>query len=469
MKTIGWIGLGSMGLPMAENLVSAGFRLKVHNRTKDKALALAGVDVCDSPLQVAAGSDVTFLMLSDGAAVEAVLTGPHGVLEGLGPGKTVIDMSTIAPQDSLRFAQMARERGGLYMDAPVSGSVGAARSAQLVILAGADEAGISEFEICFKALGKATIAFGETGRGSAAKLAINLLLGATAQALGETLVFAQALGVDGGKMRELISQSAMNTPFFQLKRQMYQDNEFPAAFMLALMHKDLGLIADQVAQRHLELPLTAATGKSFEEAMALGLGQQDLAAVYAAIKKKSGLAGENKGKPMELFDALHSRRSIRKYEDRPVPEDVIQKILRAAMMAPSAGDARPWQFILVTDPEKKAKVTTVHPHVGMLARAPLGILICGDLSREKYPGFWPQDCAAAMQNLLLAAHGCGLGAVWTGVYPKEDRVEKMREIFSLPGHIVPMGLAVLGWPAQSISAGDRFDPRMVHANQWDHQ
>ena len=169
---------------------------------------------------------------------------------------------------------------------------------------------------------------------------------------------------------------------------------------------------------------------------------------------------------MDLLEAIHTRRSIRKYESREIPKDLIREILAAAMMAPSAGDARPWQFILVTEPVQKAKVKTVHPYVAMIEKAPLGILVCGDLSREKYEGFWPQDCSAAMQNLLLAAHGFGLGAVWTGIYPMKDRVEKFIQIFDLPGHIVPFGLAVMGWPAQNPQSKERFDGERIHDNAW---
>ncbi len=112
---------------------------------------------------------------------------------------------------------------------------------------------------------------------------------------------------------------------------------------------------------------------------------------------------------MELFQALHTRRSIRKYQEQPIGEDLIHKLLAAAMMAPSAGDERPWQFILVTDGQQKERIAAVHPHAGMVRSAPLGVLLCGDLSKEKYDGFWPQDCSAAMQNLLLAAHGVAWG------------------------------------------------------------
>ena len=169
---------------------------------------------------------------------------------------------------------------------------------------------------------------------------------------------------------------------------------------------------------------------------------------------------------MELFEAIHTRRSIRKYQDKEVPADLIRKVLAAAMMAPSTADARPWHFVLVTDPDKKNKIKDVHPYVGMIKKAPIGILVCGDLSKEKFPGFWTQDCSAAMQNLLLAAHGSGLGAVWTGIHPVEERILKFKEIFSLPEHISPLGLAVVGWPAQNVKSEDRYTDKCVHYNTW---
>lgn len=169
---------------------------------------------------------------------------------------------------------------------------------------------------------------------------------------------------------------------------------------------------------------------------------------------------------MDILDAIHTRRSIRKYQDKEIPEEMIETLLSAAMMAPSAGDERAWQFVLVTDQDKKAQISTVHPYVPMIAKAPLGILVCGDLTKQKYEGYWPQDCSAAMQNLLLAAHGIGLGAVWTGIYPMADRMEKFTSIFGLPDQIIPFGLAVVGWPAQVIPAKVRYTQDCVHHNGW---
>jgi nitroreductase len=169
---------------------------------------------------------------------------------------------------------------------------------------------------------------------------------------------------------------------------------------------------------------------------------------------------------MDLFDAIHNRRSIRKYDPGPVAPDTIRDILRAAMMAPSAGNEQPWQFVVVTDRGKLAGIREIHPYAGMAAQAPLGILVCGDLSLEKYPGFWVQDCAAAMQNLLLAAHGSGLGAVWTGIYPLEERIRGFRTLFELPAQVIPLGFAVMGFPAQK--SPDRYRAERVHADTWGH-
>jgi nitroreductase len=169
---------------------------------------------------------------------------------------------------------------------------------------------------------------------------------------------------------------------------------------------------------------------------------------------------------MEVLEAIYTRRSIRKYTAAAVDAETVRELLGAAMMAPSAGNQQPWQFVVVTDKAQLELVKGVHPHVGMAPTAPLGILVCGDESLEKFPGFWPQDCSAAMQNLLLAAHGLGLGAVWTGVYPYGDRIDRFREIFGLPVHVIPLAFAVIGHPHQKGGRQERYREDRVHWNRW---
>ncbi len=142
---------------------------------------------------------------------------------------------------------------------------------------------------------------------------------------------------------------------------------------------------------------------------------------------------------MNVMDAIRTRRSIRKYEDKPVAEEMVREILDAAMMAPSAGNGQPWRFVVINDRSKLDSMVDLHPHIKMVAQAQLGIIVCADLSLEKYPGYWVQDCAAAMQNMLLAIHSLGLGAVWTGIYPMEDAWPHSRRC-SYAEQVIPLGL-----------------------------
>ena len=169
---------------------------------------------------------------------------------------------------------------------------------------------------------------------------------------------------------------------------------------------------------------------------------------------------------MDLFDAIYTRRSIREYEDKPVSDDLVREIIGAAMMAPSAGNSRPWQFVVITDPAVKSEIPRIHPHGAMAADAPVSILVCGDLSLEKYPGNWIADCSAATQNLLLAAHGKGLGAVWTGLWPEEDRIRSFRKLLDLPEHVVPLVLVPMGYPAYPPQRQDRFEEEKIHYDRW---
>jgi len=169
---------------------------------------------------------------------------------------------------------------------------------------------------------------------------------------------------------------------------------------------------------------------------------------------------------MDTLTAIHTRRSIRKYEDRPVPDDLVRQVLAAAMMAPSARNAQPWHFIVIDDPQVLAKASRINPHAYMAADAPMAILLCGDLDLELSSGYWPVDCAAAAENLLLAAHALGLGAVWTGIHPREERIEGFRSLFDLPDNVMPHCMIVLGYPAEEATSEDRYRTDRVRRNEW---
>ena len=289
MQRLGWIGTGQMGELMAMNLLKAGYGIHVYNRTIEKtdSLVKAGAIRASSPKEIVEQSDISFVMLSEANAVKDVLTQEKGILEGIAPGKIIVDMSTISPEDSRAFAQLISEKGGIYLDAPVSGSVGPAKTGQLVILVGGEKAAMEICQPYFDVLGKETIHFGENGKGSAAKLSINLLLAIVGQGVGETLLLAEKAGLERGKVLEMIAQSAMNTPLFAGKRDMYETGEFPAAFMLKLMAKDLGLIKEQADRLDVDLPLAEAAKDTYISARDNGEGDSDMAAVYLELLRKN--------------------------------------------------------------------------------------------------------------------------------------------------------------------------------------
>ena len=169
---------------------------------------------------------------------------------------------------------------------------------------------------------------------------------------------------------------------------------------------------------------------------------------------------------MDAMEAIISRRSIRRYTGQTIPDEMIEQLLQAAMSAPSAGNMQPWQFVIIDDREILDKIPKVHPYADMVREAPLAILVCGDLQRDGFGGYWVQDCSAATENLLIAAHAHSLGAVWLGVYPRDERVKALRDLLSIPEDITPFAVIALGYPAEELSKEDRFDPSKVHRNHW---
>jgi len=169
---------------------------------------------------------------------------------------------------------------------------------------------------------------------------------------------------------------------------------------------------------------------------------------------------------MDTMEAILSRRSIRQYTSKPISPELIKEIVHAAMCAPSAGNERPWHFIVLTDRALLDEIPKFHPYSAMLKQAHVAILVCGDATIEKHKGYWVLDCAAATENLLLAVHAKGLGAVWCGVYPTEDRVENLKKLLKLPVHITPFSLIPIGFPAEQKQILDRFDATRVHENRW---
>jgi len=170
---------------------------------------------------------------------------------------------------------------------------------------------------------------------------------------------------------------------------------------------------------------------------------------------------------METLEAILTRRSIRRYTDEPVSAEAKETILRAAMHAPSAVNQQPWHFVVIDDRALLDRIPDFHPYSSFLREAPAAVVVCGDLERDRLgASYWVQGCSAATQNLLLAAHAIGLGAVWLGVYPMKERVEGVRRLLRLPDNLVPLNIISLGHPAETPAQVDRFDPSRVSRNVW---
>jgi len=169
---------------------------------------------------------------------------------------------------------------------------------------------------------------------------------------------------------------------------------------------------------------------------------------------------------METLKAILTRRSIRKYINNVIPGEYYEIMLKAAMHAPSARNRQPWHFIVVTDRTILNELAEVSPSWKMLAEAASAIVVCGDTSLEDAESFIIQDCSAATQNILLAAHELGLGSVWLGVHPREDRLHPLTEILHIPGHILPVSMVAIGKPDESREQPDRYNVERIHQDGW---
>ena len=165
------------------------------------------------------------------------------------------------------------------------------------------------------------------------------------------------------------------------------------------------------------------------------------------------------------MDAIFKRRSIRKYTGDKVPLETLRELIKAGMNAPSANNQQPWQFVIIDERRLLDEIPRFHPHAKMLVEAPAAILVCGDASRDK-SGYWVQDCSAAVENILLEIADRGLGGVWLGVYPREERVEGVRGLLGIPQAVVPFALIAVGHPAEARPPKNEFHEDRVHYNRW---
>lgn len=166
------------------------------------------------------------------------------------------------------------------------------------------------------------------------------------------------------------------------------------------------------------------------------------------------------------MSTMLSRKSIRKYTEQEVSNETVEELLRAAMQAPSAGNEQPWEFIVLRDKEIMKKITEFHPYSKMLLNTRVAIVVCGDVNKEVFKNLWVQDCSAASENILLAAEERGLGAVWLGVYPMEERVEELKQLLNLPESVYPLSIIPVGYPDEQREVTSRFNKERIHYDRW---
>lgn len=290
--TVGFIGLGAMGTPMAWNLHEADFLTAVYNRTRSKAEPFieAGIRAPSSPTDLARTSDVTILMVTGDEALKDVLKGRNGVLDGLGPENIVINMSTVSIDATERADAAVRGAGGHFVDAPVSGTVGPAAEGTLTVLAaGADEV-LDEVTEILEVMGDPVVRCGGVGLGTKTKLFVNLLLGSLLQGYAEALVFGQKLGLSFSFMQEILEASPMHADLLDYKGAVLEDRDFEKQFPVDLLLKDLTLISEAAQDEGVYLPQTAATREVVNGAQALGYGDEDMMAVIKLLEQVSDVS-----------------------------------------------------------------------------------------------------------------------------------------------------------------------------------
>jgi 3-hydroxyisobutyrate dehydrogenase-like beta-hydroxyacid dehydrogenase len=284
---VAFLGLGIMGHAMATNLVKAGHEVTVWNRTPGKMVEGAGI--APTPTAAAQGAEVVWMCVSDTAAVEKVLFGPEGVEQSLAEGSIIADSSTISPSATVKFAERVRPRGVSYVDAPMTGSKIGAANGTLIFMVGGDDAAIERLNPLFAAMGKKIFRMGETGKGQATKLTMNLQIALIYEGFAEALTLATKLGVDPRQLVSLIEATMVRSGVVEYKAPFVLQRDFTPNFPLRLMHKDILLTLEAAKEARVKLPALETVEEIYE--LATEEGQQDLdyAATLTLLEKWAGV------------------------------------------------------------------------------------------------------------------------------------------------------------------------------------
>jgi 2-hydroxy-3-oxopropionate reductase len=286
--TVGFIGLGIMGKPMAENLIEAGYDLVAYNRTREKAEELDGATVAETPKEVAEQSDIIITMLPDSPQVEEVLAEEDGVLEGIREGALVVDMSTISPVVTEELAKKAEEKGASMLDAPVSGGDVGAIGGTLSIMVGGSEEDFERALPLFEVMGQTVTHVGPVGTGQVVKAANQIVVALTIEAVSEALVLGSKGGVPPEKILDVLGGGLAGNKVMEVKREKMLDHSFDPGFRVELHHKDLGIALAAGREYGVTLPVTAIVDQMLETLKMLGRGDQDHSALLTLIEESSG-------------------------------------------------------------------------------------------------------------------------------------------------------------------------------------
>jgi 3-hydroxyisobutyrate dehydrogenase-like beta-hydroxyacid dehydrogenase len=284
---VAFLGLGIMGRPMAANLAKAGHEVSVWNRTPGKTVE--GARLADTPADAARDAEVVWMCVSDTRAVETLLFGPQGVESSIGAGAMVVDSSTISPSAEHEFAERLRAKGVDYVDAPVTGSKVAAESGNLIFMVGGDEAVLAKIDPLFKAMGKQVFRMGETSKGQAAKLVMNLQIALIYEGFAEALTLATKLGVNVDKLLPLIQASMVKSGVVEYKAPFVMRRDFTPNFPLRLMLKDIHLALAAAKEARVKLPALETVEEVYEMAAEEGHEDLDYAATLTLLEKWAGV------------------------------------------------------------------------------------------------------------------------------------------------------------------------------------
>ena len=285
--TVGFIGLGIMGRPMAENLIEGGYDLVVYNRTREKAGELSGATVAGNPKEVAENSDIIITMLPDSPQVEEVLLGVDGVLEGVGEGDLIVDMSTISPVATEELSEKAREKGASMLDAPVSGGDVGAIDGTLAIMVGGSEEDFGRALPLFEVMGGNVTHVGPSGTGQVVKAANQIVVALTIEAVSEALVLGSKGGVAPEKILDVLGGGLAGNKVMEAKREKLLEHSFDPGFKIELHHKDLGIALAAGREYGVTLPVTAVVDQMLETLRMRGRGDQDHSAILTLIEESS--------------------------------------------------------------------------------------------------------------------------------------------------------------------------------------